>query len=177
MPPAEVFPTSEAPPGLLERARTMLEQAFDGRLSDDDWEHALGGWHVVLTRGDRVLSHAAVVPRDMVFGDRPLRTGYVEAVATVLDGRRQGLATHMMKVAGEIVRREFEIGALSTGIQPFYERLGWERWNGPSFVNDDGRRVRTPGEDDGLMVLRFDASLGVPLTAPITCEARRGDDW
>lgn len=177
MPDTAVYLTSEAPSGLLDRIRMMLDQAFEGRLSDDDWEHALGGWHVVLTRDGGVLSHAAVVPRSMVFGHRPLRVGYVEAVATAPDARRRGLATHAMTVAAEIVRRDFEIGALSTGIQPFYERLGWVRWRGPSFVNDEGRKIRTRDEDDGLMVLRCDASLDVALTAPIICEARRGDDW
>jgi hypothetical protein len=37
--------------------------------------------------------------------------------------------------------------------------------------------VRTPDEDAGIMVLRFGPSAGVDLAAPISCEARTGDDW
>ncbi len=69
------------------------------------------------------------------------------------------------------------MGALSTSKQRFYERLGWERWLGPTFVRRGGGVVRTPDEDDGIMVLRFGASREVDRTAAISCEARSGDDW
>jgi aminoglycoside 2'-N-acetyltransferase I len=75
-----------------------------------------------------------------------------------------------MAEVGTIVRREFELGALSTGAHRFYERLGWQRWRGPTFVGD----VRSDEEDDGVMVL---AVTPVDLGAPISCDPRRGDDW
>ncbi len=74
-------------------------------------------------------------------------------------------------------RAEFEFGALSTGRHGFYERLGWERWHGPTFVRHGPELVRTEDEDDGVMVLRFDRSLAVDLSGSISCEARTGDDW
>jgi len=66
---------------------------------------------------------------------------------------------------------------LSTGRHEFYQRLGWERWLGPTFVRRGEALVRTPDEDDGIMVLRFGRSRDTDLTAPIACEAREGDDW
>ncbi|MFN7978216.1 MAG: hypothetical protein U0P30_08780 [Vicinamibacterales bacterium] len=78
----------------------------------------------------------------------------------------------------DVIRREFEAGVLSTGEWPFYESLGWTRWQGPSFVREaDGRLTRTEDDDDGLMVL--DGWAGEPLdrTAPIVCDARAGDAW
>lgn len=82
-----------------------------------------------------------------------------------------------MAAVERLLHEQFELGALSTGATEFYERLGWERWQGPSYVRDpDGLRW-TPEEDSGLMVLRFDRSLGVDVASAISCEARCGDDW
>lgn len=52
-----------------------------------------------------------------------------------------------------------------------------ERWGGPTFVRGAGGLVRTPDEDDGVMVLLHGPSAGVGLAAAISCEARPGDDW
>lgn len=75
------------------------------------------------------------------------------------------------------MRREHEMGGLSTGRHAFYERLGWERWQGPTFVRDGNDVIRTEDEDDGVMVLRSGPSAKIDLTASISCDARPGDDW
>jgi hypothetical protein len=75
------------------------------------------------------------------------------------------------------IRDEFEMGALSTDRHRFYERLGWERWAGPTFVRKGSEEIRTEEEDAGIMVLRFGPSETIDLTASLSCEARRGDDW
>jgi aminoglycoside 2'-N-acetyltransferase I len=83
----------------------------------------------------------------------------------------------MTEVAG-VLHREFDVGVLSTGRYAFYERLGWERWAGPTAVRQtDGRVVRTPEDDDGIMALRFGRSGQLSLATPLVCEARPGDDW
>ena len=172
-----VLTTGEAPGGLLEKVRQLLEDAFEGDFSDDDWEHTLGGWHVVITEGSAPVSHAAVVPRALEVGGRRLRSGYVEGVATAPGRQRGGLGSFAMSQVADLLRGRFEIGALSTGRHSFYERLGWERWRGPTFVRRGSELIRTEEDDDGLMVLRFGPSLELDLTAPISCEARTGDDW
>lgn len=174
---AQVLATPDAPAGLLRRIRALLDQAFDGEFSDDDWDHALGGWHVVVTEDGDLVSHAAVVPRIIEFGARPLRSGYVEAVATMLGRQRSGYGSLATAEATKLVRREFDVGVLSTSRHGFYERMGWERWQGPTFVRRGDQRVRTEGEDDGIMVLRFGLSLNLRLTDQIVCESRSGDDW
>ena len=69
-------------------------------------------------------------------------------------------------------------GVLGTGEQHFYERLGWERWAGRSFVRGtDGVVTATADEDPWLMVLRTGASAALPLTGTLTCEWRPGDVW
>lgn len=177
MPSIHVVTTAEASRDLLAEIRALLVDAFEGEFSAEDWGHALGGWHVVATDLGVAVSHAAVVPRVLEVGDRPLRTGYVEAVATAPARQRAGLGSLVMTQASALVRRHFEMGALSTGHHRFYERLGWQRWQGPTFVRHGSSMVRTAEEDDGVMVLRFGPSEDVDLTAPLSCERRRGDDW
>jgi aminoglycoside 2'-N-acetyltransferase I len=177
VPTVRRFATNEASRHLLAEIRRLLAEAFEGDFSDEDWENTLGGWHVVVEDGDAVVSHAAVVPRVLEVAARPLRTGYVEGVATAAGRRREGLGTLAMADITELVRREFEMGALSTGEHRFYERLGWERWRGPTFVRRGSAMIRTEEDDDGLMVLRFGPSKDVELTDSLSCESRSGDDW
>lgn len=177
MPLIRLFTTAEASGDLLAEIRHLLDDAFGGHFTDDDWEHTRGGWHVVVVDGGVVVSHAAVVPRVIHVADRPLSTGYVEAVATAPGGQREGLGALAMGELATVLRREFEMGALSTGLHEFYGRLGWERWRGPTFVRTGPETIRTPDEDDGVMVLRFGPSRDIDLAAPISCEARPGDDW
>ena len=174
----DVLTSGEAPGHLLSEIRSLLDDAFGGEFSNDDWDHALGGWHVVLTDGEgRVLAHAAVVPRLLEVAGRPYRTGYVEGVATLPDRQGRGLGSVVMAEVSALVRTSFDVGALSTDRHGFYERLGWERWRGPTFARLDHQVVRSEDDDDGVMVLRFGASRDLDLEAAISCERRSGDDW
>ncbi len=49
--------------------------------------------------------------------------------------------------------------------------------SGGRTLRSGDRLVRTAGEDEGLMVLRFGPSLNLRLTDAIVCESRSGDDW
>ena len=177
MPEVRLLRTAEVPPELLAAARGLCDRAFGDRFHDTDWDHALGGWHALALEGADLLAHAALVDRVLHVGGRRFRAGYVEAVATEPGQQGTGLGSLVMAPLGAVIRAETELGALSTGAHGFYERLGWERWRGPTYVRRDGRPVRTPEEDDGVMVLRHGPSSGVDLGADITCEQRSGDDW
>jgi aminoglycoside 2'-N-acetyltransferase I len=172
-----VLTTDDAPADLLTEVKQVVVDAFDGGFSEDDWQHSLGGWHVIGSDAGAVVSHAAVVARTIDVGDDSFAAGYVEGVATRSDRQRQGLGALVMTQAAGVIRREFALGVLSTGSQDFYRSLGWERWQGPTFVRAYGRLVRTEDDDDGIMVLRFGPSQAVDLTAPISCVSRSGDDW
>ncbi len=172
-----VFRTEDAPQGLLEGARAVVVGAFDGNFTADDWDHALGGWHAVAIDVQRVVAHASVILRELEVGDRTLAAGYVEAVGTESAARGEGHGTRAMIEIAKIIRRDFELGALSTGTPEFYERLGWERWRGPTFVRSAVGPTRTADDDEGIMVLRFGASASIDLAASISCEERKGDDW
>lgn len=176
-PQPELIVTRRLPDDLAASARAMLDEAFAGDFAESDWEHALGGWHVAVVDDGAVLAHAAIVGRVLMVGDRRVGTGYVEAVATTSARQRSGLGSRVMAEIGALVRRDHEMGALGTGEHAFYEALGWERWRGLTYVRTDGDLVRSPDDDDGVMVLRVGVSADVDLAAPISCEARAGDDW
>jgi len=173
----QVLTSDEAPVALLADVHLLLTDAFAGSFSDDDWQHTLGGWHVIGSDAGAVVSHAAVVPRTIRVGDDPFRTGYAEGVATHRDRQGRGLGSQVMTQAAEVIRHEFELGVLSTDKSEFYEKLGWEHWQGPTFVRIGGRLVRTDDDDGGIMVLRFGPSQDIDLTAAVSCDSRPGDDW
>lgn len=174
-------PTADLTAAEGEAIRALLWRAFppgeDG-FTEDDWQHALGGLHILVEIDGRLVAHASVVERELHVGGRPLRTGYVEAVATepALQGR--GLGTLAMRAVGEHIRERYELGALGTGSHGFYERLGWRTWRGPSAVRTDAGMLPTPEEDGYILVLETPST--PPLGdrgAPISCEWRAGDAW
>jgi aminoglycoside 2'-N-acetyltransferase I len=171
--------TAELGTEELAALRGMVFGAFGGRFDEHDWEHMLGGVHVLVEEDDGVVAHGAVVGRVLAAGARELRTGYVEGVATRGDRRGRGLATVVMVEAGRVVERDYELGGLAdgTGIPGFYQRLGWETWQGPTFVAGPQGRVRTAAEDGNVLVLRTPATGELDLTGPLTCDWRPGDVW
>ena len=136
----------------------------------------LGGVHAVVRDEDRIVSHAAVVAREL-FLDEPIRTGYVEGVATLPDLQGHGLGSAVMRIVNEHLRGTYRLGALATARIGFYERLGWERWRGATSVRTPEGTIRTPEDDGWIMVLRTPSSPALDLDAPISCDPREGDVW
>ncbi len=161
--------------------RALMMVAFgadeDERFSDDDWDHAVGGLHFVTDLGGRIVAHASVVEREIHVDGRALKTGYVEAVAVAPDRQGAGVGSLVMREVTTYIGDRFELGALGTGRQSFYERLGWRTWTGPSFVRTSDGTRRTPEDDGYLMVLPTSSSPPLHLAAPISCEWRPGDVW
>ena len=165
----------------IEIIRELMRLAFwddvDERFADSDWEHALGGIHLVLDVDDEIVTHAAIVERELHVDGRPLRTGYVEAVATSPARQGEGFGSMVMTAADEIIRDRYELGALGTGRHHFYHRLGWLTWAGPSFVRTPDGPRRTPDDDGYILVLETPTSPPLDLAAAISCEWRPGDVW
>lgn len=149
------------------------EEAF----TDDDWEHAIGGVHFVLALDGEIVAHASVVERELHVDGRALKTGYVEAVATAPGRQGAGFGSLVMAEVNAYIRDTFELGALGTGRQRFYERLGWRTWSGPSAVRTDEGARPTPEDDGYIMVLATPTTPPLDLGATITCEWRPGDVW
>ncbi len=147
---------------------------------DGYWESIGPGVHVLAEDADRgIVAHAAIVDRLLYPGDGTLRAGYVEAVAVEPDWQRRGLGTKVMEVINRMIDEGYELGALGTGSQPFYARLGWVVWQGPTWVRQpDGRLERSADEDGGIMV-RITPSTppALDLTLPIAVDWRPGEVW
>lgn len=170
--------TSELIAADLTDLRTLFAAAWPGgRFDEHDFDHAMGGRHWLVEQDGRIVSHVSVVERALYVGGQRLRAGYLEAVATLPDHERRGHGTAVVQAAAEFVKQAFELGALSTGRPPFYERLGWVRWLGPTFVRTSSGLVSTDGDHGGILVLRTPASPALDLTAPISCDWRPGDAW
>lgn len=184
MPSIRRLSTADLTPDEVRSLRGLFAVAWpdpNEGFSEDDWQHAIGGVHVLLEEAGQILSHASVVTRTLEIGGVPLRTGYVEAVATWPELQRRGHGSAVMREIGGVIAADYELGALGTDAFGFYERLGWERWRGPMSVRAadgaDGAH-RTPDEEGYLMVLQTPASPAIlDLDAPISCEWRIGDVW
>ena len=61
--------TAELTTAELEALRRLVFGAFGGRFDEHDWDHTLGGVHVLAAEdGGAVVAHAAVVPRTLAAG-------------------------------------------------------------------------------------------------------------
>ncbi len=171
----ETVPTASLGARDLRSIRGVLDRAFDGEFSNADWQHAQGGHHVLVHRDDLLVAHAAVVARTLWIDGNEHDVGYVEAVATEPAAHGTGFGSLAMEAIWRVVERDHEFGVLSTGACHFYERLGWQRWRGPTSVRlASGELVRSPS-DDGAVMIRSETRLD--LDAPIACRERPGDDW
>jgi aminoglycoside 2'-N-acetyltransferase I len=147
---------------------------------DGYWESIGPGIHIMAEDSGRgIVAHAAIVDRLLYPGDAVLRAGYVEAVAVRPELQRSGLGTQVMEVIDRMIDEGYELGALGTGSQPFFARLGWVVWRGPTWIrNRDGTLERSPSEDGGIMVRITPATPPhLDLTLPIAVDWRPGEVW
>jgi aminoglycoside 2'-N-acetyltransferase I len=132
--------------------------------------------HIFGRYDGQLVTHALWITRWLQIGTSPpLRTAYIEALATELNHRKKGFASEIMKrVTREI--QDFDIGALSTGSPDFYTRLGWQLWCGPLFIRTEKGLMPTPNEH-GVMVLLLPRTPPLDIDVPLSAEWRKGELW
>jgi aminoglycoside 2'-N-acetyltransferase I len=169
--------TSALDEAALEAARALLGEVFDGDFTAPDWEHALGGLHVLVWERHDLIGHASVVQRRLLHGGRALRAGYVEGVGVRGDRRRQGHGTAMIHALERVVRRAYDLGALGAAddAAAFYRALGWRQWLGPCSSLTPAGIVATPAEEGSIFVLP--CMVALDLSGELTCDWRDGDVW
>jgi aminoglycoside 2'-N-acetyltransferase I len=89
--------TTQLDRATLAAARELLDDVFGDEMTDEDWDHALGGIHALAWDGEQLIGHASVVQRRLLHQGRALRTGYVEAVAVRPARRREGHGAALME--------------------------------------------------------------------------------
>lgn len=180
-PRLRVLPTEEIEPDLFDDLTRLCEAAFDEPFAAV-WQRIGPGIHVIGLDGSRVTAHAMIIDRRIYLGHEPdqaLDVGYVENVATWPDLQGRGHATVVMREIGRLIREEYALGALATGSNGFYERLGWETWKGPTYVRMlDGQRIRSAEEDGAVMILRTPRTpADLDLAGPIAVDWRAEEPW
>ncbi len=169
--------TADLDAAAMEAARALLDDVFAGEMTEDDWEHALGGVHALLWEGPALIGHASVVQRRLLYQGRALRAGYVEGVAVRADRQRLGHGGTMMAALERVLRGAYDLGALGSTDEgaPFYAARGWQLWRGPSSaLTPDGIRPTT--DDDGAIYV-YELAVPLDITSELTCDWRDGSVW
>lgn len=172
--------TARVPDDVLASARGLMDAAFDD-FEDDDWSHALGGEHAYVVVDGQVVAHGSLVRRHCYLGAdlRPLRLGYVEAVAVHPAHQRRGLGSAVMAALEELAPAYdlLALGASDEG-RPMYDARGWVPWRGSLHALGPSGVERTAEEEGYVLVLPGDLALdALDLDAPLTCDWREGDVW
>ncbi|MFI5826749.1 GNAT family N-acetyltransferase [Streptomyces sp. NPDC051578] len=146
--------TSQLAPGAPEEVRALLDAAFGGDFTDEDFEHALGGMHTLVYEGAQLVAHGSVVQRRVLHRGRALRTGYVEAVAVRADRRRCGMGSAVMAGLEAVIARAYVLGALSASQDGagLYLGRGWSVWPGQIGALAPQGAVRLPEEEGSTYV-------------------------
>jgi aminoglycoside 2'-N-acetyltransferase I len=167
--------TSSIPAQELAQLRAMLLESFGPSYDELSWLNCQGGLHFRMYYRGTLASHLSIVRRPIAIDSSPLKALYVESVATLPRFRHLGLAKSLVSAASAVIRREYDIGVLATGLVSFYEPLGWRVWTGPTLVHEGGgtRAARPRGE---VMVL-IPPTTEVNVSDKIATNWRRGDIW
>jgi aminoglycoside 2'-N-acetyltransferase I len=161
----------------LDAVRALLFDVFAEDMTEQDWEHALGGLHALVWAGQELVGHASLIQRRLIHRGRALRTGYVEGVAVREHARQRGYGALMMATLERVVRGAYDLGALGATdmAADFYRSRGWLQWRGPTAALTPDGIVRTAEEDGSIYVLPAAAELD--LTEELICDWRDGDLW
>ena len=108
-------------------------------------------WHIFVDVEGSPATHVGLLRHTVTVGERPVKVCGVGGVVTAIDSHGKGYATHAMRYAQDLMRREWAVdfGLLFCleRLVPFYERLGWRR------VNEDVRIEHTSGQINSPMVV------------------------
>ncbi|MBO1330799.1 GNAT family N-acetyltransferase [Streptomyces sp. VRA16 Mangrove soil] len=172
----DVRRTDQLTPAELAELRAMLVECFGPRYDERSWQHCLGGLHYLLRYEDRLVSHGALVPRRFRQGGQDLDGVYGESMATLPALRHRGLGSVVVSMATAEIRLHHTIGVFAAGKYEFYERLGWRKWRGPTYVETaQGPRPAAPAR--GAVMFRLPQHSTIDPDADLTTDWRDGDIW
>ena len=169
--------TADLDPAAREAARALLDEAFQGDVTEADWEHALGGVHALVWDGPALIGHGSVIQRRLLHQGRALRAGYIEGVAVRPDRQGEGHGAALMSALERVLRGAYDLGALGSSEEGagFYAARGWQLWRGPSSALTPTGIRPTPDEDGCLYV--FELAVPLDISGELVCDWRDGDVW
>ncbi|MEU9210328.1 GNAT family N-acetyltransferase [Streptomyces sp. NPDC048415] len=168
--------TADLTPAELRAARELLDAAFGGDFSEEDWDHGLGGLHVLVHDERGLAAHGSVIQRRVLHRGRSLRVGYVEAVGVRADVRRSGLGGRVMAEAERIIEGAYALGALSASEEgaALYAGRGWQSWPGRICALGPAGVVRLP-EEEGTTFVRPASAGSLDPAYELVFDWREGD--
>ncbi|WP_272665749.1 GNAT family N-acetyltransferase [Providencia sp. PROV174] len=169
--------TSQLSTENREALYSMLYQSFEQDFTHDDFEHALGGMHVLAYDQQQIIGHVAIIQRHMAIGNTPITVGYVEAMAVLENYRRQGIGKQLMVATNQIITDCYQLGLLSASDEGFhiYQSVGWQVWNGPLYELNQGHYIHSVDEEGGVM--GWSKNNLIDFSQPLYCDFRSGDQW
>ncbi|WP_197074838.1 GNAT family N-acetyltransferase [Rhodococcus sp. MEB064] len=155
----------------------LVRGAFGEHFTPHDWIHALGGVHAVLTVGDRVIGHAAVVPRLLAHDGKEFDGGFVEAVALDPEFRGTGQGAAVMEAIEAEIESSDVLGVLNSLPEAvgFYEARGWVRWRG--LLGGIGNFDDPTPPDDQDTVMVFHPPAHIDVDGVLLVNNRVGSRW
>ncbi|MCI0440555.1 MAG: GNAT family N-acetyltransferase [Chloroflexi bacterium] len=133
------------------------------------------GEHLLGSHAGLLVSHLMWVTRWLQpAGMQPLRTAYVELVATAPEHQRQGYATRLLEAFPSLVQ-DYDVAALAPTTERLYARLGWRFWQGPLAVRREGKLMPTPAER--VMFLHLPRTPALDDMRTLSVEWRPGELW
>lgn len=140
--------------GQRQQIKQLCIEAFD----EDPWsqyQFMADAIHVLGVVNHQVVTHALWTNRFFQFGTFPLlKTAYVEYVATLREFQGQGLASDLLKyLLYYLSFSDYKLAALNPENISFYERLGWQLWQGHLAIRKTAQWLPTP--DDEIMLHYF----------------------
>jgi len=188
----KVIPASELTQIDLQSIQDLCTRAY-GEDVWCDYEYLKAAYHVVGRDAGVIVSHALWVNRSLsVNGAAPLMTAYVEYVATEPALQGLGLASQLLRFLLNYIQNQvaihaeldvalpYQLAALAPAESQFYERLGWELWQGDLYIRqqDDLQHDHLiPTPDDDVMIFRLTTTPEISITDDLSAEWREGELW
>ncbi|MDE2420802.1 MAG: GNAT family N-acetyltransferase [Gammaproteobacteria bacterium] len=183
----QVIPAQRLSQADLQSIQDLCTRAY-GEDVWCDYEYLKAAYHVVGRDAGVIVSHALWVNRSLsVNCAAPLMTAYVEYVATEPTLQGQGLASQLLRFLLNYIQNQeaihaeldfappYQLAALAPAESQFYERLGWELWQGDLYIRQQGDLIPTP--DDDVMIFRLTTTPEISTTDDLSAEWREGELW
>lgn len=172
----EICRTEELSDKVRAELRSMLEHTFGPRYEDIAWHHCLGGTHFLLRYKGVLASHVSLVPRLLEQDGREYRGVYGESMATIPELQGKGIGSIVAAMATADILLHYEIGAFAASKYHFYERLGWRKWSGQTYVKSGtGKEPASP--DRGAVMALLPEGSAIDPDGELVTDWREGDIW
>lgn len=193
----QIIPAAAVSPPLLAAVHNLCARAYPGENLEPLWAAYAADFHAIGWAQDLPVSYAMLVTRWLQAGKGPpLRTAYVELVATLPEFQGRGYATALMRrLAAAIATADYELAALCPADTQLYARLGWEYWRGPLFIRrppegwlaeargaardkdtNTAAADLLPTPEERVMILRLPQTPPLDLEGPLAAEWRPGGE-